>query len=1028
MLSLAKARKDYYLKKVGEISPREDYYLRGGTATGHWHGNGAGELGLRGTVSAEGLVRLFDGQHPETGEQLGRQLRKDGVAAWDLTFSADKSVSVLWAFGDDEVRRHVVEAFEEATAEALAYLESVASSTRGAARVPVVDRAGMPVVDDEGSPRHRVETWPIRTTGYVSAWFTEFTSRADDPQLHTHVVVGNRVQGLDGVWRAIDGRLLYRHQLAAGYLHEAELRRRLTDRLGVAWQPVHNGMADIEGFTREQITNFSRRRQEIEEWRESHGLADTPAANEAATLATRTPKQEHPLDVLTADWLERGAEVGVTSASVAALLGRDREVQIPEPERVFDRLASAEGLTREASTFSRADVIQAIAQAHSEGGHRVEIETLADTFLGWPGVVPILPRHQVSDLADGLLANAVEADVAHLIELVSSTEAPATRQRDADLVRWLVKERRYTTAELLALEQSVIDRGVRGVGADRWTVPTAAAEQVVAARTDLTDGQREMVRQFATSGNSIDIGVGAAGTGKTTVMAIIEELARRSDTPIIGTALAARAAAGFQTATGIPSATLTRLLWETERGGGLPSGAVVVVDEAGMVGSRQLAHISDLVEAASGKLILIGDHRQLAEIDAGGLFAALTVRLPAVHLTENVRQNEAWERAALEELRDGSISRAVAMYNRRDKIRTAPTNSDTITAAVDAWHRDIQEAEQPSDVLLIGDRNTTVHQLNQQARARLAQDGLLTGPAVVGADRTFQTGDRVVCLKNRSRVGVLNGDLGSVIAVDTDQRTVTVRLDRTGHLVTIPSWYLDEDNLDWGYALTGHKAQGATASRVHTVAGGSVDREWIYVAMSRGREANTIYLTDPGRGDDECTHVAHQHPGRLPALMTALGRTASQPAALDSGRGPQLLSDAQLSHRLTDLGNQASSSGVDDHAALAEYVDLVMESEARIRDQLAALTFTPPSWLVEAIGERPAEPSRRRAWDRVAERSVRYRTAYGVSEDERGVIGQPPQSRDINLRAEWLACRHSIDVDLLELDCVDGRGSRAIGL
>ncbi|MGB5188222.1 MAG: relaxase domain-containing protein, partial [Acidimicrobiia bacterium] len=208
MLSLAKARKDYYLQKVGEISPREDYYLRGGTASGSWHGSGAAEMGIDGAVTAEGLVRLFDGQHPDTGEQLGHRLRKDGVAAWDLTFSADKSVSLLWAFGDDETRKHVVEAFEEATAEAVSYMESVASSTRGASRTPIFDDDGVPVLGEDGMPRLRVETWPIRTQGYVSAWFTEFTSRADDPQLHTHVVVGNRVKGVDGIWRAIDGRLL----------------------------------------------------------------------------------------------------------------------------------------------------------------------------------------------------------------------------------------------------------------------------------------------------------------------------------------------------------------------------------------------------------------------------------------------------------------------------------------------------------------------------------------------------------------------------------------------------------------------------------------------------------------------------------------------------------------------------------------------------------------------------------------------------------------------------------------------------
>ena len=114
MLSLAKAAKDYYLRKLEEISPREDYYLRDGTATGTWRGSGAEELGLEGPVSAEGLVRLFDGEHPGTGDQLGRRLRKDGVAAWDLTFSADKSVSLLWALGDEETRRQVLEALEKA--------------------------------------------------------------------------------------------------------------------------------------------------------------------------------------------------------------------------------------------------------------------------------------------------------------------------------------------------------------------------------------------------------------------------------------------------------------------------------------------------------------------------------------------------------------------------------------------------------------------------------------------------------------------------------------------------------------------------------------------------------------------------------------------------------------------------------------------------------------------------------------------------------------------------------------------------
>jgi hypothetical protein len=143
------------------------------------------------------------------------------------------------------------------------------------------------------------------------------------------------------------------------------------------------------------------------------------------------------------------------------------------------------------------------------------------------------------------------------------------RRGNGDVFPGLVHERRYTTTELLAIEQRVIDHAVDGVAAGRWAVSDVKVEEALACHPTLTEGQRAMVRQFATSGNAIDIGVGAAGTGKTTVMAIIGELATDSDTPVVGAALAARTAAGFQAATGIPSSTLTRFLGEAKTTGGL---------------------------------------------------------------------------------------------------------------------------------------------------------------------------------------------------------------------------------------------------------------------------------------------------------------------------------------------------------------------------------------------------------------------------------------------------------------------------
>jgi len=1018
MLSLAKAHKDYYLQKVGEISPREDYYLKGGTVTGRWHGSGAAELGLEGSVSAEGLVRLFDGQHPATGEQLGRQLRKDGVAAWDLTFSADKSVSLLWAFGDDETRKHVVEAFEEANAEAVAYLESVASSTRGASRTTDLDGEGAPILREDGTPRYRVETWPIRTSGYVSAWFTEFTSRADDPQLHTHVVVGNRVEGVDGVWRAIDGRLLYRHKLAAGYLHEAELRSRLTERLGVRWQPVRNGMADIDGFTREQIMAFSQRRQEIEAWRDSHGIADTPAGNEVATLATRSPKQDHPLDTLMPQWLERAAEIGLTPEMVSAVLDRSCAVTVPDPEPLFERLASAEGLTAQASTFERTDVVKAVAEALPEGGDRSEVEAVADAFLDRTDVIPILPTEPSTDDLRDLPLDLNPTELEHVLELTNSTKPAGTmRRKDGDIFPGLTNERRYTTTELLTIERRIVDRAEAGVGAGQWTATEAQVDGAVARHPTLTEGQRAMVSQFAMSGNAIDIGVGPAGTGKTTVMAIIHELATESGNPVVGAALAARTAAGFEAATGIRSATIIRFLGEANATGGLPQGVVVIVDEAGMVGSRQIAEISDLVEAAPGKLILIGDHHQLAEIDAGGLFRALAVRVPAVELTENVRQDHEWERTALAELRHGSVNRAVAMYNRRGLINITTNTDDTIDQAVHNWYRDVEAIGDPSEVLLIGHRNNTVDQLNKRARSLIADAGLLQGPALNVNDRVFQTGERVVCLKNRSRLGVLNGDFATVTAIDIERRAVTLRLDRNDRSVTVPHWYLDDGHLDWGYALTGHKAQGATVRRAHTVAGNGVDREWIYVSMSRGQEANTIYLTDPEPDPDECNHLTHQHPERVPALIAALGRTAAQPAALDTGRGPRTLKDEELDERLAQLKaalGAPEAEGLSPVAAgdrselLIEYTKTHREARHRHQDRLATLAYQPPEWVTDTLGERPADPDCGSAWDAIVDRALRYRTEQGIPHEATDLLGPEPSSGDVKQRVAWLTARRDV--------------------
>jgi hypothetical protein len=806
-----------------------------------------------------------------------------------VTFSADKSVSPLWALGDPDTRGEVLEAFEEATSSALGYLESVASSTRGASKTPLLDENGEPIRDDQGNPRFRVETWQIRTSGYVAASFTEFTSRADDPQLHTHVVVANKVKGTDGVWRTVDGRLLYRYQLAAGYLHEAVLRRELTERLGVCWQPVRNGMADIVGFTRPQIETFSRRRHQLETWREEQGLPDTAAARQVAVLATRNPKRDHPLADLEVEWRERAVEVGLTPNQLGLMMGASREITPVDPKSLFERLASPDGLTERASTFGRAEVIKEVAAAVAEGGTREEIEHLAETFLATREIISLLPTPNTEQAEE--LDRLVDASCDRAGEVIEAeTTGRMMRRRDGTLFPGIGHERRYTTTELLVTEQRIIEQARAGIDAGRWTAPHRLIEARLRRHRNLTEGQREMVRRFATSTNTIDIGIGPAGTGKTAVMEVIGQLATMTGTPILGGALAGRTAAGLQEATGIPSTTLTRLIGES-KDHGLPHGTVVVVDEAGMVGTRQLAAVADLVEGAEGKLILIGDDRQLPEIDAGGLFRALATRLPTVELTDNIRQQHPWERAALTQLRDGSVDQAIETYRQRGRVIIGPDRAATMARAVADWYRHMTATGDLTSGLLIAHNNTTVDELNERARTHLTASNRLHGPTLDTGGRVFQAGDRILCRKNQTQLGVLNGDLGTVGSVDSDHGTLSVRLDRDPETRSLPGWYLAQGHVDYGYALTGHKAQGVTTDRTFVIVDGTTDREWAYVAMSRGRQNNTLYLTNPQPADEQCTHLTHQgHHDALDRLTAALNHSRARTAATDHA-GPTRTGD-----------------------------------------------------------------------------------------------------------------------------------------
>ncbi|MEX2504151.1 MAG: AAA family ATPase, partial [Egicoccus sp.] len=367
--------------------------------------------------------------------------------------------------------------------------------------------------------------------------------------------------------------------------------------------------------------------------------------------------------------------------------------------------------------------------------------------------------------------------------------------------------RRYTTRGLLLTESHAINTALVRSSDRIATVDDATIEQAVRGRS-LSDEQAAMARRLTSSGAGVEVVVGKAGTGKTYALDAARHAWTTAGIHVQGVALAARAALELEQSAGIPSTTIAAL--ETCLANGddvLPAGSVLVVDEAGMVGTRQLSRLLHQADQRQAKVVLVGDPHQLPEIDAGGLFRALATRLSAIELTDNRRQHHQWEQAALDELRHGDPAVALDSYRAHGRIVTADSPHDLRDKLVEDWWDTARDDLAGS--IMIGLRRADVDDLNHRARARMLQDGRLTGPAIQAAGIELQVGDRIVGLRNSRRHGIVNGTRATITRIDPDRHAIDATTD-DGRTVVLTSDYLDAGHVTHGYAITGHKAQGLT--------------------------------------------------------------------------------------------------------------------------------------------------------------------------------------------------------------------------
>ncbi len=993
MLSIGKlgtGQETYYLEKVAEGA--EDYYSGEGEAEGVWIGDAAEDLGLYGKVEPDQLVAMLSGNNPASGELLGLRAvpGRGPVPGFDLTFSVPKSASLLWALGGPQVAAEVKAAHEAAAKAGLDYLQREACWTR------------------RGAGGHEF----VHGNGFLAAGYQHRSSRAGDPQLHLHILVANATQGPDGRWTRLYHPAIYEHAKTASYVAEAHLRHELTQRLGVRWQEVRNGIAEIEGFADHHLREFSTRRQQIIE---AAGPGASARSRQVATLTTREAKEpELSAATLRQRWAAKAKEIGLTREVMEATMGR--EPSAPALARTATDEQVGRAVTAGASHFDRRDAIQVVADTLPQGASGPEVERLADAFLASEEVIAL-----------GHTA----------------------------------KGERFTTRRIWQLEHEALSTAERMRAKGPTPAGEPIAERVIATRPTLKEDQREMIRRLLTDPEGAVVVIGEAGTGKSYAIVAAAEGWAAAGIELHAAAPTWRAANVLR-ADGLEAQSIAALLYrldraESKRREGLPPGSVLLVDEAGMVDSATLARLIHHAERAKAKLVLVGDSEQLAEIEAGGLFRALAERSEPVHLHEVIRHNHELDREAAKRIREGQGKEALDLYRSGERVIVAPNAEARKEAMVADWH---EAFELGHDAVMVAKRNAEVEKLNDLARALRQQAGELGAEEIEVGEARFAAGDRVITRVNERKGGVYNRERWRVAKVDAAQRRVVLEGIDQERTVALGAEYLATANphsgapaLQHAYAVTTYSAQGTTVDRAYVMADPSMDKQELYVAASRSREQTYLYATPEiqthreefapasPRQREDLSHIAEaaerdraQSAAHDEALRSELRRVPSEEllamqirlkeAADHESRVRERHTEEQ---RWIDLAQRrhenaiAHREGVEAMPSRARKRKLprALEREDRSREELEArldrarelelaegtasrertlvgqvlaerrkLAITaagiaPLPYIVKELGERPSDPIMRKAWERGVEGIERYRQQHGTKDPHR---------------------------------------------
>jgi conjugative relaxase-like TrwC/TraI family protein len=801
----------YYVEQL------PNYYLQSGEPRGLWHGEGAGMLGLRDEVEDEHFLAVMAGMDPVRPDRhLGRRYDDTSVRGFDVTASAPKSVSLMFALGDDEVRRAVLDAHDTAVQTVTKWIE------------------------DHAHTRYRIggEVAVVDATGIVAAAFRQHTSRALDPQLHTHLVIANRVKSPDGRWLALDARLIKHDQQTLSALYHVSLRSELTASLGVRWNTPERGIAEIADMPEALLVEFSTRTgavaRRIEEKLDRFiaTMDRDPTPRERWKLEREAAIDSRPAKVKAVDaaslhqaWAEQAAAIGFDPPTVVAntighVVGQD-DINPHETARIAH--AAMKAMAEKQSTWRPTELQREFA---------AEVPT--DTTLPARELVAWL-----DDVADYVTRN-------HCVDISKPVPAGALLRKDGRPVTESVVDRALTTQAILDQEAALVtwaDRRLRYVGVDN----PAAINQ---AGVDLNIAQADAAAAVAGTDDLVLV-VGPAGTGKTTALAPAVAQLRVEGRVVFGVALSATAADVLQYETGVVADTVDKLLIEhrlqrpPDHRYDLPIGATVLVAEAGMISTTKLSELADLADVKGWRVALVGDPLQFSAVGRGGMFGMLVDIFGAIELERVHRFEHAWERDATLRMRRGDVT-VVDDYEVNDRLHGG-TTGQMERAAVRRWW---EHRTNGDTVLLMAPNNEAVERLNHRCQQQRINAGDIddAAPHVVAGAYRIRCRDEITTRHNDRRLVTDRGEMirnratWTVEHVHPD-RSLTV----TGQhgTVRLPASYVAE-HVELAYACTDHGAQGRTVTAGVLFIDRPTDVRNVYVAMSRGTTSNEVFIAITG--------------------------------------------------------------------------------------------------------------------------------------------------------------------------------------